>query len=261
MNSNSSYPKISIVTPSFNQGNFIERTILSVKEQNYPNYEHIIIDGGSTDNTIEILKKYKHLKWISEKDSGQSDAVNKGFIMANGEIIGWLNADDLYFDRCLWVVAEKFLHNNEISIIYGACNYIDEFDKIIYNYNPPQYNYKNLINFGYSYIPQMSTFFKKEILDTIGYLNVNLIYSMDHDFFIRVGKNYSFYKIEETLACFRKHSSSKTDRHALLMRKESYKISKMYGGSLLLLSLNYFFSFIFYKIHSLRNIYRTIKYN
>ena len=111
------YPLISIITPSFNQGKFIEQTILSVLNQHYPNFEHIIIDGGSTDGSIEILKKYPHLIWKSEKDRGQSEALNKGFEVAKGEIIGWLNSDDVYLDDTLFKVT-GYLKDKNIDGIY-----------------------------------------------------------------------------------------------------------------------------------------------
>ncbi len=110
-----SYPKISIVTPSYNSAEFIEDCIQSVLKQNYPNFEHIIIDGGSTDGTVEILKKYPHLKWISEPDEGQSDALNKGFKKAEGDIIGWLNSDDVYLPGTFNKVAD-ILSNDKIDI-------------------------------------------------------------------------------------------------------------------------------------------------
>jgi len=103
-----STPKITIVTPSFNQGNFIDENIQSVLTQNYPNFEHIIIDGGSIDGTVDILKKYSHLKWVSEPDRGQASALNKGFRMATGDVIGWLNSDDSYLPGTFEVVARAF---------------------------------------------------------------------------------------------------------------------------------------------------------
>ena len=119
------YPRISIVTVSLNQGNYIEDAIQSVLKQNYKNFEHIIIDGISTDNTIEILKKYKHLKWISEKDEGQSDALNKGFKRCTGDIIGWLNSDDYYLEDTFNVVKNKLL-NPSMDAVYGNCIFVNK---------------------------------------------------------------------------------------------------------------------------------------
>ena len=128
-------PLVSVVTPSYNKGAFIEETILSVKNQTYPRIEHIIIDGGSTDNTIDVIKKYEgtyNMHWVSEPDNGQSDAVNKGWRMARGEILGWLNSDDTYMP---WAVetAVKFLtgHPN-VSVVYGNCNIINVIIRIRY---------------------------------------------------------------------------------------------------------------------------------
>ena len=122
--------KISIITASYNQGNFIEDAILSVIKQNYPNYEHIIVDGESNDETISILKKYKHLKWISEKDSGQTDALNKALKLSTGEIIGQLNADDYYYDNIFSEINDK-LSSEFIDGIYGNLHYVDKNKNII----------------------------------------------------------------------------------------------------------------------------------
>lgn len=121
-------PKISIVTPSFNQGKYLEKTILSVLEQDYPNLEYIIIDGGSTDNSVEIIKKYeKHLAyWVSEPDRGQSHAINKGFGHATGEILGWLNSDDYYAPGAPQAIAEAFLANPDVGAIVGAGEFLFE---------------------------------------------------------------------------------------------------------------------------------------
>jgi glycosyltransferase involved in cell wall biosynthesis len=118
-------PLVSIVTPSYNQGQFIEETTLSVKNQDYPNIEHIVVYGGSTDEILEILKRYEgtyNLRWISEPDEGHADAVNKGFAMAKGEIISWLNSDDVYFDKgTISSVMEAFQRHSEADIVYGNC--------------------------------------------------------------------------------------------------------------------------------------------
>ena len=117
--------KFSVITPSFNNAQYIEQTIKSVLEQNYPNFEHIVIDGGSTDGTVEILKKHSHLKWVSEKDEGQADALNKGFRMATGDIIAWINSDDWYEPNIFGNIAEWFERNPDKNIVMGDCNLID----------------------------------------------------------------------------------------------------------------------------------------
>ena len=119
-------PLISIVTPSLNQGAYIEENIKSVLEQKYPHFEHIIIDGSSTDGTIDILMKYGHVKWVSEKDNGQSEAINKGFKMAKGEIIGWLNSDDCYEPNTLFTVIQELNSAEHKYVVFGDCYAIDE---------------------------------------------------------------------------------------------------------------------------------------
>jgi len=220
---------VSIVTTSHNQASFIEKTIRSVMEQNYPDIEHIIIDGASTDGTIEILRKYDHLIWVSEPDKSQSDALNKGLRMVNGDIIGMLNSDDLYKPGIVPLVVEEFQNNPNLDLIYGDCDYIDENDEVLFTYKAPAFNFKKLITCCYNYIPPMSTFFRKRVLDTIGPFNPNLKYAMDHDFFIRVGLKCNIKKVDYVLGEFRIHDTSKTVTNILKMRRESYEISKKYG--------------------------------
>src|SRR5688572_2633651 len=128
------YPKISIITPSYNQGEYIEKTILSVLEQNYPNLEYIIIDGGSTDNSTEIIRKYadRITYWISEPDKGQSDAINKGLKLATGDIVNWLNSDDYYEPGALFKVAEAF-NNPEVNVFAGRSHLFTGVDTIVYD--------------------------------------------------------------------------------------------------------------------------------
>ena len=125
-------PKVSIITPSYNQGQFIEETILSAKNQDYPNIEHIVIDGNSTDSTLDILHKYDNdIIWISEPDRGQSDALNKGFRIATGEIIGWLNSDDIYLPGAVKKAVDALMNNPKFDIVYGDYLIIDENSKVL----------------------------------------------------------------------------------------------------------------------------------
>lgn len=206
------YPKISIVTPSFNQGEYLEKTILSVINQNYPNIEYILIDGGSTDGSVDIIKAYeKYLSyWISEKDQGQSDALNKGFKVAAGEIFAYLNSDDLYLPDTLITIAESFISSPEADIIYGHSNIINDADKILTKCIALPFRLKEHLNGVFS-IPQQSSFWRRRVYDELGGFNVNNHTCMDGEFFAYAGsRNYQFHRLNKVLSSFRIHSKSKT---------------------------------------------------
>ncbi|MBM3703351.1 MAG: glycosyltransferase, partial [Actinobacteria bacterium] len=205
------YPKISIVTPSFNQGKFLEETILSILNQNYPNLEYIIIDGGSMDNSVEIIKNYadRLSYWVSERDNGQSDAVNKGFRKATGEIIGWLNSDDTYLSGCLQYVVEAFNRNPDADAIYGNFVYTNENGKILRKRLVfSKFRYETLL--FHDYLGQPAVFFRREVLDKIGYLDESLKYVMDWDFFLRMNRECEMIHINRFLATYRLHKASKS---------------------------------------------------
>ena len=204
------WPKISIVTPSYNQGQFIEETIRSVLLQGYPNLEYIIIDGGSTDDSVEIIKKYEPwLKyWVSEPDKGQSHAINKGWKMATGEIFAYLNSDDTYLPGAI-IAAESFLTEHpDISMIYGNCNFVDEEGKVICTYNGKEFDVKEML-FA-NIIPQQTVFFRDYVLDKIGYLDESLHMTMDMDMWIRIGLKLKLKYIAVLLANMRRYASNKT---------------------------------------------------
>lgn len=211
MDNYASLPRVSIVTPSFNQAEFIEETILSVQGQNYPNLEHIIVDGGSTDGTLSILKKYgDKIKWISEKDSGQANAINKGFKMAEGEIIGWLNSDDPYLEGAVSSVVNVFLNHSKVQVLYGDYVFLDGSGRRIYEMRLIHYDLYILL-FDRCYIAQPAVFYKKEIFNEVGFLDETLKYAMDWEYFLRLGfSGYHFYHIPKLLAGYRLHKNSKT---------------------------------------------------
>jgi glycosyltransferase involved in cell wall biosynthesis len=206
-------PKVSVITPSFNQGEFIERTIKSVLSQSYKNIEYIIIDGGSKDKTLKILKKYKNqLKWISEKDKGQSDAINKGVKRSSGEIICWLNSDDCYFPHAIKYVVDYFIKNPEIKWVTGDYIIINKKDKEIRSYvkfykrffrHFPSLTILMLVNF----IVQPSTFWRREIVEKCGELALTK-YTMDFDYWLRIYKKFPLGIIHKPLSKFRVHSKS-----------------------------------------------------
>ena len=187
LNKDTSWPKISIVTPSYNQAEFLERTILSVLNQNYPNLEYIIIDGGSTDGSVKIIKKYeKYLTyWVSEKDKGQSHALNKGIMKASGEWIGWQNSDDIYMPGTFTQFYRLTKKYPQAQVIYGNKICIDQSDAIIrrqFYIRPNLFVYKNI---GMT-ICNQSAFFKKKLINSYGVFDEKLHFAMDHEFFLRL---------------------------------------------------------------------------
>ncbi|MDP4173880.1 MAG: glycosyltransferase family 2 protein [Bacteroidota bacterium] len=201
--------KFTIVTPTLNQAHYIEDTIHSVLNQNYSNFEHIIVDGGSTDGTIDILKKYKHLRWISEKDNGQSNAINKGFNLATGDIIAWLNSDDYYENDIFKKIAEYFSKNDNCKFIYGDITYIDKYKNVLFKVSGDNVNYKNLIR-NPDIVRQPSSFWAREIIEKIGPLNEDLHLAMDYDYILKIAKKFKLYYISENLSYYRVYNETKT---------------------------------------------------
>lgn len=209
-------PKISIITPSFNQADYLEETILSIINQNYPNLEYIIIDGGSTDNSVEIIKKYEdHIDyWVSEKDNGQSHAINKGFAKATGEILNWINSDDVLVENALIKIADAYLkRKNDNIVILGNGFEIDENGKVLGErkvYLSDKRESGLFLNIEGNPI-QQSIFYSKKLLNEVGGINPLLRYPMDIDLLTKFGFfNPEIIIIEEFLASFRKQPNSKT---------------------------------------------------
>ncbi|NLL77153.1 MAG: glycosyltransferase [Clostridiales bacterium] len=201
--------KITVVTPSYNQGVFIKRTIESVLSQGIDDLEYIIMDGGSTDETVDILKEYgDKIIWKSEKDKGQTDAVNKGIRAAHGEIIGWLNSDDIYYPNAIKKVMEVFENHPEINVVYGNANHINEDDIFIEEYYTEDFDYERLKDI--CFICQPSLFFRKKLVDKYGFLDDKLQYCMDYDYWLRLGKGERFYRLNELIAGSRLYDDNKT---------------------------------------------------
>lgn len=153
------YPKISIVTPNYNKGSFLENTIKSVLSQNYPNLEYIIIDGGSTDNSIDIIKKYqdKISYWISEPDKGMYDAIRKGFSYATGEILAWIGSDDMYHPNCFNIIADIF-KNDKVSWLVGATTHFDKYGRCVFVAQSRYFSRLDLLSGDFKWIQQESSF-------------------------------------------------------------------------------------------------------
>ncbi len=232
------YPKITIITPTYGQGQYIGQTIESVLDQNYPNLEYIIFDGGSKDNTVDVIKKYeKHISfWVSEKDKGQSDAINKGLKKATGDIVNWLNSDDYYEPNCLHTVAENFQDKN-INVVCGRGNLFKENNEIVRVSQGTNIYRDNLAKtIGCARIDQPETFFRKSAADQMGLLDARFHYVMDKEWWIRYLLLFGLDNVKEIdnkLINFRLHEESKTVSQQDLFGVETasmyYNIAKTIG--------------------------------
>jgi glycosyltransferase involved in cell wall biosynthesis len=226
---------VSIVTPSLNQEAYIADAIASVAGQGYPGLEHLVIDGGSSDGTLEILKSHADtVRWTSEPDSGQANAVNKGLACAHGEVVGWLNADDFYEPGAVHAVADFLARNPDVDVVYGDCLYLYEdaspSELRLVRSRPFDLDY--LLNVG-CYIHQPATFFRRSALEA-GLLSTRLRYAMDYELWLRManaGKRFAYLPV--TLATFRITDVSKSGANLGAFWPEVREISRRYGGRLL----------------------------
>ena len=206
---------ISIVTPSLNQGNFLAETIQSVLCQISDQVEYLVIDAGSTDNSLDLLRRnFSSLKWVSEPDRGQADAINKGFRMARGDILGWLNADDLLCPGALQEVAHQFTEDQHLMLLYGNAHHVDEHGHFLEAYPSADFQ---LERFSYQcFICQPACFFRRSLLEAAGFLDPELHFALDLDLWIRFGKlkpqhpEWKFKHIPQVLALSRMHTRNKT---------------------------------------------------
>ena len=228
------YPKITIVTPSYNQGQFLEDTILSVLGQNYPNLEYIVMDGGSSDNSVDILKKYDNelSYWESQKDKGQSDAINRGFTRSTGDILMWLNSDDMLMPNVLKFIAQTFLENGD-CLYFGNCIHFRENTYLwSTGSNLVETSLRNRIK-DLAYIIQPSSFWTKKIWLEIGSLNENLHYTFDWEWFIRVSDaGYSFKALSKPLSIYRYHEDHKSGTGGAARQNEVLSILEKYSPRL-----------------------------
>lgn len=231
LNKDAKYPKLSIITPSFNQAVYLEKTILSVLNQNYPNLEYIIIDGGSTDGSVDVIKKYeKYLAyWVSEKDNGQTDAINKGLLAASGDWMGWQNSDDVYLPGAF----DEFIHaakaDKGLDLIYADLLFIDSDDSQTGKVLLCPVSLATFISDGV-FPHNQSAFWSKRAIERLGPLDNSLTFSMDYEFFLR----FFFHKLRTKhfpgqWGGFRLHKESKTSNIATVCAEENLEIIHRYG--------------------------------
>lgn len=223
-----SFPRISIVTPSFNQGQFLEETILSVLNQEYPNLEYFVMDGGSTDNSVEIIQKYasRLTYWESKPDSGQSHAINKGWRMATGELVAWLNSDDVYYPGTLFEVAEIWQKDKSVGFIHGVSEFIDEFGKPTGKFFGTEFKILNALMAYENKTAQQSTFISRSVIEEVGYLNESYHLAMDWDLWFRIACQYNTKFVDKVWSKYRIWQGTKTEKLKISSIPEEREILK-----------------------------------
>jgi glycosyltransferase involved in cell wall biosynthesis len=224
-------PLVSIVTPSFHQAPYLEAAIRSVLEQDYPRLEYIVIDGGSTDGSVDVIRHYapRLSYWISEPDLGQADAINKGFAKARGEIFAWLNSDDVYRPGAVSEAVAYLRDHAEIGLVYGQAFYIDEAGAVIARYPAGPTDHRGLRR-GITTIPQQATFFRARLWRMVGPLDPSFYYAMDYDLWVRLSAVSPIAFVRRPWADFRIHDLSKSRREASRCWPEMMKVHFRDGG-------------------------------
>ncbi len=208
-------PIVSVVTPSYNQAEYIRDTLKSVQAQSYDRVNHVVVDGESDDGTLDILREYDDdITWVSEPDEGQSDAINKGFNMTDGDIIGWLNSDDVYFDTEALARVVSYFDRYDADVIYGNIVLLDAESNVKKVHAVPEFDYRKLLR--YCFIEQPALFFRSSVLEEER-LDTDLAYVMDYEFWLRLARDYEFRHVGDILAGDRNHSQRKIlkDREAM----------------------------------------------
>ena len=227
--------RFSIVTPSLNQGFYLEEALLSVSNQKPAPFEHLVMDGGSQDSSLDILRRHtldreRHLWWRSASDRGQSHALNEGFLRASGDIVGWLNSDDRYRPGCFEAVGKAFRDYPEADIIYGDYTWIDERGRLLRIRREIEFSYFVLLYHRVLYIPTTATFFRRRIFQEGNLLDETLGFAMDYEFFLRLAmRGYRFQHIPALLGDFRFHEKSKTCSMPEKQLQEQNRVIQLYS--------------------------------
>jgi glycosyltransferase involved in cell wall biosynthesis len=225
-------PLVSVVTPCLNGAPFAAANIRSVADQTYANVEHIVIDGGSTDGTVDILRRHGDIRWESGPDEGQSDALNKGFALASGEILGWLNIDDYYLPHAVAAAVRELQGDTELAAVYANAILVDESGTEIGRSISEPFDFDRALRVG-NLVPQPTAFFRRDIFEQVGGVRTAYHYAMDYDLWLRIGKRERIRHVDDYWAAFRLHEASKTGTALKRMWREERLVSRSHGGPLL----------------------------
>jgi len=203
-------PLVSIVTPSYNQARFLEETLLSVQRQDYPRIEHIVVDGGSTDGSVDVIRRHESrlARWVSERDNGQSDAIRKGFTMADGRIFAWLNSDDTLMPGAVGVVVRELTRDPALGLVYGDRLQVDARGNVVGTVRLPSHR-RAMFRRNFT-IPQETAFFRRTHYEAVGGIDVGLHFAMDFDLWVRLSAAAPMRHLPVFLGCYRRHDTSKS---------------------------------------------------
>jgi len=226
----------SVIVPNLCGVNFLSQALQSVAGQTHPNAELVVIDGGSTDGSVEVLRNWAQnhaIRWVSEPDAGQAAAINKGLTMATGEIVTWLNADDILLPRTVRIAAEHFSADPSLDFLWGFCLVIDGDGRPLYVQNPFVRTDLADLRVHRNFVPQPGSFFRRSVVERFGHLDESYRFMFDYEFFLRLAGKVKACFVPEVLACFRMHPSSKTGRSHREFLKEEWRAFRAHGGSTL----------------------------
>lgn len=217
-------PLVSIITPSYNQADFLEQTIRSVFEQDYPRIEYMVVDGGSTDGSVEIIEKYagRLSWWVSEKDKGQGEAINKGLSRARGDIVAWVNSDDYYLPKAISAAVKVFQQNPDVLLVYGDMLAVDEKGNTTNVLKYKQLSLEDLLCF--QIIGQPAVFFRREAYQQVGGLDINFHYMLDHHLWIRIARHGKILHVPQVWAAARYHAQAKNLSQPVGFGREAFRI-------------------------------------
>lgn len=227
-------PLVSIVTPSFYQAQYLEQAIRSVLAQDYPNIQYLVVDGGSNDGSVNIIREYEQeiVWWVSEPDEGHADALNKGFAQAEGSILAWLNSDDFYYPGAVSEAVAYLEADPDVGMVYADADYIDPEGRVIGQFPAAQTDYHRMRR-GYVHIPQATTFFRREIWDQIGPLDLSLFFAFDYDLWVKIASVSEVRYLPRKWAGFRLHEEGKSLYSAAQCWPDMIEVHRRLGGSYL----------------------------